>query len=265
MNKTIMMIHGMGVGGWIWKNYKEFFEQKGYQCLTPILRYHDRDPQSPPHPQLGTTSILDYADDLENEIRRLDEKPILVGHSMGGLIAQILGSRGLASALVLLCPAAPAGISMFKWSIIKGSWRTMGQFAIWRKPFRPTFDEVVYSILNRIPVEQRRALYDKLGYESGRAMWEIACWFLDSKKTIKIDASKIISPVLAIAGSEDRVTPASVVKKIAEKYGTKSTYKEFPDHAHYMIGEPGWEKIAQDIHDWLQITSVESSDHPVTG
>jgi len=60
-------------------------------------------------------------------------------------------------------------------------------------------------------------------------MWEIACWFLDSKKTIKIDASKIISPVLAIAGSEDRVTPASVVKKIAEKYGTKSTYKEFPD------------------------------------
>jgi len=96
-------------------------------------------------------------------------------------------------------------------------------------------------------------------------MWEIACWFLDSKKTIKIDASKIISPVLAIAGSEDRVTPASVVKKIAEKYGTKSTYKEFPDHAHYMIGEPGWEKIAQDIHDWLQITSVESSDHPVTG
>jgi len=45
MNKTIMMIHGMGVGGWIWGNYKEFFEQKGYQCLTPILRYHDRDPK----------------------------------------------------------------------------------------------------------------------------------------------------------------------------------------------------------------------------
>jgi pimeloyl-ACP methyl ester carboxylesterase len=265
MNKTIMMIHGMGVGGWIWGNYKEFFEQKGYPCLTPILRYHDQDPQSPPHPQLGTTSILDYADDLENEIRKLDEKPILVGHSMGGLIAQILGSRGLASALVLLCPAAPAGISMFKWSIIKGSWRTMGQFAIWRKPFRPTFDEVVYSILNRIPVEQRRALYDKLGYESGRAMWEIACWFLDSKKTTKIDASKITSPVLAIAGSEDRVTPASVVKKIAEKYGTKSTYKEFPDYAHYMIGEPGWEQIAQDIHEWLQITSVKSSGHQVTG
>jgi len=159
------------------------------------LRYHDRDPQSPPHPQLGTTSILDYADDLENEIRRLDEKPILVDIPWR-FDAQILGSRGLASALVLLCPAAPAGISMFKWSIIKGSWRTMGQFAIWRKPFRPTFDEVVYSILNRIPVEQRRALYDKLGYESGRAMWEIACWFLDSKKTTKIDASKIISPVL---------------------------------------------------------------------
>jgi len=147
-------------------------------------RYHDRDPKARRILSWEQPAFLTMRTILKMKSADL-MKTILVGHSMGGLIAQILGSRGLASALVLLCPAAPAGISMFKWSIIKGSWRTMGQFAIWRKPFRPTFDEVVYSILNRIPVEQRRALYDKLGYESGRAMWKLPAGFLIQKRRQK--------------------------------------------------------------------------------
>ena len=108
MAETIVMIHGMWGGGWNWENYQKFFEGKGYHCLTPTLRFHDVDPKAPPHPQLGTTSLLDYAEDLEKEIGKLDTLPILMGHSMGGLLAQILGSRGLAKALVFLEPYAKA-------------------------------------------------------------------------------------------------------------------------------------------------------------
>jgi pimeloyl-ACP methyl ester carboxylesterase len=68
---------------------------------------------------LGTTSLLDYAADLEKQIRELEEVPILMGHSMGGLLAQIFGSRGLARALVLLTPASPAGILALKPSVIQ--------------------------------------------------------------------------------------------------------------------------------------------------
>lgn len=119
MTETIFMIHGMWGGAWYWDNYKSFFEAKGYRCVTTTLRFHDMDPKKIPNPQLGTTSLLDYAGDLEEEIQQLGVKLIVMGHSMGGLLAQILGSRGLAKALVLLTPAAPSGIMALKPSVIK--------------------------------------------------------------------------------------------------------------------------------------------------
>jgi pimeloyl-ACP methyl ester carboxylesterase len=66
-----------------------------------------------------------------------------------------------------------------------------------------------------------------------------------------VDESRVTCPVLVIAGSEDRLTPASVVKQVADKYKAVSTYKKFPKHAHWVVGEPGWEEIAQYINEWL--------------
>ncbi|MEJ2634735.1 MAG: alpha/beta hydrolase, partial [Calditrichia bacterium] len=100
MSKTIFMIHGMWGTPWYWEYYRNYFKEKGYQFLTPTLRYHDMNPGDLPDPRLGTTSLLDYAADLEREIGQLDEKPIIMGHSMGGLLAQMLGSRGLGQSLV---------------------------------------------------------------------------------------------------------------------------------------------------------------------
>ena len=95
MSETVFMIHGMWGGSWYWQNYKNHLEARGYRCITSTLRYHDVSPKDAPHPQLGTTSLLDYADDLEKEIRALGVKPIIIGHSMGGLLAQMLAARGL--------------------------------------------------------------------------------------------------------------------------------------------------------------------------
>ena len=78
MVETIVMIHGMWGGSWYWEGYKKLFEAKGYRCIIPTLRFHDMDPKSIPNPELGTTSLLDYARDLEEEIRGLDSQPILM-------------------------------------------------------------------------------------------------------------------------------------------------------------------------------------------
>ena len=110
MAETIFLIHGMWGGPWYWENYKHVFEQQGYRCIAATLPFHDMAPGDVPDPRLGTCSLLDYAAAIEQEIRRIGLKPIIVGHSMGGLLAQILGSRGLAKALVLLSPSSPAGI-----------------------------------------------------------------------------------------------------------------------------------------------------------
>jgi len=252
MSKTIVMIHGMWGGPWYWENYKNFFELNGYRCVTPTLRYHDARPGSAPEPRLGNTSLLDYASDLENEIASLGVMPIIMGHSMGGLLAQILGSRGLAKALVLLTPAAPEGIFSITPSVFRTFFRVMIKWGFWKKPMALSFGAARYAALDLMTPEQRREIYGKMVYESGRAAAEIGFWLFDKRHAARVDASKVTCPVLVVAGSQDRITPARVSKRIAQRYPGFSTYKEYPDHAHWVVGEPGWSKIARDIENWIK-------------
>ena len=75
MSDTIVMIHGMWGGAWNWDNFRAYFGKKGYECITPTLRFHDMDPDGIPDLRLGLTSLLDYAKDLENEIRKIPGAP----------------------------------------------------------------------------------------------------------------------------------------------------------------------------------------------
>jgi len=255
MGKTLFMIHGMSGGPWCWENYITYFEAKGYRCIAPCLRFHDVNPQEPPDSRLARTGLLDYAEDLEQEIRTLKETPIVMGHSMGGLLAQILGSRGLAEALVLLSPGAPYGINALTFSVIKSFWKeiTTGGFlprwGVWRSPQRPSFKSAVYSTMHLLPKEEQRRVYQRLVPESGRAAFQIGLWFLDRHKASKVDEAKINCPVMVIVGKEDRITPASVGKKVARKYG--AAFKVFERHAHWVVGEPCWEEIPDYIAEWL--------------
>jgi non-heme chloroperoxidase len=251
MAEQIVMIHGMWGGGWYWQNLKQYFEARGFACLTPTLRYHDQDPAEKPDPRLGTTSLLDYAQDLEILIRSLD-KPFLMGHSMGGLLAQILGSRGLAKGIILLTPASPSGINALKWSVMKSFSSVLTKWGFWRNSHRLPFNAAVYSMLHLLSPEDQKAVYGKFVYESGRAAAEIGFWLFDTKGATRVDETKVNCPVLVISGAEDRITPASVVQKVAAKYKTVSTYKNFDHHAHWVISEPGWEEIAEFVFEWME-------------
>ena len=101
----LVMIHGAFVGPWSFDKFRMPFEAAGYDVHIPTLRYHDRG-MNPPS-ELGSVSLVDYAKDLAKVINGLDEPPILLGHSLGGLLAQMLAAKGKARALVLLAPCPP--------------------------------------------------------------------------------------------------------------------------------------------------------------
>lgn len=258
MADTIFMIHGMWGGPWCWENYQRMFEADGYRCVPTTLPYHDMDPQGVPDPRLGTTSLLDYAIALEREIGELGTNPILMGHSMGGLLAQMLASRRPARALVLLTPASPAGILALRPSVIRSFWSTQTTWAFWKKPIRQTFGEAAYSTLHLLPAKQQKETYDRFVYESGRTVFEIGYWLFDAQGASRVDESKVTCPVLVVAGSQDRITPASIVRRVARKYGVVSTYKEFENHAHWVGAEPGWEDVAEYVSGWLRRHRAES-------
>ncbi len=252
MSRNIFMIHGMMVGPWCWDNYKAFFEQRGYSCSTPALRFHDTPPDSSPDPLLGTTGLLDYAEDLEKELLKFDSPPIIMGHSMGGLLTQILVSRGLAETAVLLSPAPPRGVMALTPSGIRCFSDVLKTPGFWKKPFKFSFEKTVYSCLDMMSEEKQKEVYSRLVHESGRTAFEIGLWLLDKNISSNVNTKEVKCPLLIVSGREDRFIPPSVVKRIANKYKDVSTHREFKDNAHWVIGEPGWENIAEYIYDWLE-------------
>lgn len=251
-HQTIVMIHGMFSGAWCWDNYRSIFERKGYVCHTPTLRHHDVDPAEPPTQTLGSTSLTDYVEDLEKYVAGLSEAPIILGHSLGGLLAQKLAAKGLARCLVLLAPAQPGGINVLKWSVLRSFCGILKSWCFWSKPYRLSFNAAVYAPLLLLPPEDQKSIYSRLVWESGRVVSEIGLWFLDPMRASRVDAAQVTCPVLIVAGSQDRMTPAAMIKKIYKKYRDVATYKEWPHHGHWIIGETGWEQTAEFICDWLQ-------------
>lgn len=255
MNRCVVMIHGMWSGPWCWAGYRALFEADGWRCLVPPLPCHDNDTCAAPDPRLGRLSVLDYADALAAQITAVGERPIVIGHSMGGLLAQMLAARGLARAAVLLAPAATAGVWAIGPSVVRSFWGILTTWAFWRKPVRQTFDAAAYSLLHRLPPEERREVYGRFGPESGRAVFEIGLWLIDARHAARVIAEKVDCPILVVGGREDRMTPTWAVRRVARRYG--AIYREYEHHAHWLIGEPDWQDIAGDVLAWVNAQVLE--------
>ena len=264
MSRTVVMIHGMFSRPWVWEHYVPRFEARGWRCLTPVLRHHDHEPSEPAPEALGATSVLDYADDLEAAIRELPEAPVVVGHSMGGLLAQMLAARGVASAAVLLTPAAPAGIVGISPAVIRSFAGILLTPGFWKKPVVPSWRAARYGLLNGFPDEaESREVYRRLVHESGRAVFEIGLWPLDRRRAARVDAAAVRCPVLVIGAEHDRATPPGVVRRIARRY-RGAEHHEIAGAAHWVLAQPGWEAVADLVLDWLERT-VPDSPAPAAG
>lgn len=251
MSKTILMIHGMWGGGWIWDSFKTLFEEQGYECMTPTLRHHELSPEKPPHPDLGSVSINDYVDDMQALIEKLDEPPIAIGHSMGGLICQKLAERNLVDKMVLASSAPPGDISALSLGGLRSFRPLLSTWKFWSKAHRPTFNSMVYSSLQLIPKKDRQAYYDKIVYDSGQALLEIALPFLDSEKVSQVNTDLVVCPTMVLAAGKDKLIPLSATRGVAKKYNADFTL--FKKQSHWLIVEPGWEDVAQSVLSWLKM------------
>ena len=251
MSQTILMVHGAFCGGWAFDPWRAFFSAHGYRCLAPDLRHHDRPPKARPHPDLGTTSIRDYVDDLAEAIAELDEKPIVIGHSMGGLVAQKLAARGLVSAAVLLAPSPPWGLVPSTEYEAAAAIGMLSAGAFWREALQPIFTIAADQSLHRLPRDRQKEVFSRFVPESGQAVFEIMYWMMDWRRASNVDPHRVLCPVLAVAGGDDRVNTARTVRRIAARYRNLGHYAEFPDMAHWLIGEPEWEEVAEHVRRFL--------------
>lgn len=250
MARLAVLIHGMWGTSAVWHNWRPFLEGRGWHTIAHSLRHHDAPPDMPPE-ALGETSLLDYVADLERLILTLPQKPVVIGHSMGGLIALLLCAKGLARAAVLLTPAPPANVLAIRPSNLLAFARIQARWGWWRKPHRATLREALYYTFNTADRGMGEKEHATFVHESGRALLEIALPWLDRNKATTIDPRCVTVPLLFVGAEKDRLVPPDVVRRAATRFRHVSDHVEFAGQGHWVLGQAGWERVAQHAEDWL--------------
>ena len=251
MKPPLVFLHGAFAGPWCMEPFAGYFAERGWTCHVPALRHHDADPSGAPPAGLVDTGIDDFVDDLAAFITDLDEKPVIFGHAVSGIVAQRLAAKGLASAIVLINSNVPWGMLPFTDDQRAVAKSLMEAGAFWKEPMRVEFDLMAGFALNKLDPAKQREVFDRLGAESGRVMFEMFFWMFDDRKATAVEIDDVDCPVLVLAGQEDKAVPAVAGREVAKLYGERATFLEIPDHAHFLFLEPGWEQIAAQCADWL--------------
>lgn len=251
MSGTLVLLHGAFCGGWCFADFAGHFVAHGWRCLAPDLRHHAPAAGGGAPAALATTGLADYCGDLAALCASLPEPPVIVGHSLGGLLAQQLAARGLARALILLAPAAPWGVFLSSHDEIANALGLLKAGAFWHKVLHPDFETAVATSLDKLdPLRQRRT-FERLVPESGRAMFETVYWMFDYRQASAVDHHRVTCPVLCLVGSDDRVVAPATVRSVARRYRRVASYAELPGMSHFLFGEAGEERLIAACADFL--------------
>jgi pimeloyl-ACP methyl ester carboxylesterase len=238
------MVHGIMGGAWYFAKWLGFFAARGHPAYALNLRGHHG---SRPVDDFGRVSLVDYVRDVEDAARGVrDRHPgapvILVGHSMGGLVVQKAAESTVPAALVLLSSVPPRRIPLLCWALFRREVKHALAMLLSREIVANPRD-VADLFLNRVDPAEAASFLANWTPASGRAGREITFG------RIGVDAARITCPVLVVAGGQDVAIPSRIQRKVARKYG--ATFRVYEGNAHFLIWEPGWDRIAADVATWI--------------
>ncbi len=232
----LLFVHGSFVGHGSFEPWLQYFGARGWRCIAASRR--GRAGIGPERAR--GLSIADYVDDTLKVIDALGEPPIVIGHSLGGLIAQKLAELGRVRAAVLICPAPAAMLTAQP--VALPTYLPMMAKILAGKPIIPAARGCSTIALNAVPKPLRPAIHATLVHESGKVYREMTFG------TFKVAFSRINCPVMVVGGREDRIVATKLVEWTAKQLGVPA--RIYQGHAHWLLEEPGWEKIARDVFEF---------------
>ena len=251
--KTIVFITGAFVSHTCWEKWTVFFETKGYKTVAPPWPYKNESAATLRNqlsdsriPSLRLSHLIAYYIEI---IEKLPEKPILIGHSFGGLLTQLLVQKDLAAVGVCIHSFAPKGMFASKFSFFKSLWQPMGFFTSSKKAYLISFKEWQDMFTNGMTLEEQKESYEKLVIPESKLIMRALL-----TKAAKINFRKKHEPLLFISGSDDALIPSSLNYSNFKKYSnihSITCYKEFHDRNHYVLGQNNWQEVAEFIANWL--------------
>ena len=255
----VVFVHGLWLLPSSWDRWAAVFEEAGYVALTP--GWPD-DPETvaeaKAHPEVfagkGIAQIADYEEAI---IRRLDRKPVVIGHSFGGLLTMILAGRGLASASVAISPAPFRGVLPLPISALRSASVALRNPANWNRAVPLTFEQFRYSFANAVDEGEAKELY--LGYSvpgPGEPLFQAAAANFNPWSEAKVDTKNPErGPMLIISADSDQTVPWAIAnasyKKQARNEGVTEIVK-MEGRGHALTIDGGWRDVAEKALEFLR-------------
>ena len=260
---TILFIHGLWMTPRSWEQWAARYASRGYKVLAPAwpgmegdVEALNRDPS--PIARVGMRQVVDHYDGI---IRGLERPPMIMGHSIGGTVMQVLLDRGLGAAGVGVASATVKGVPDLPLSTIRAS------APVLRNPFNRgkavpiSAKQFRYGFANTLGADEASRLYERYAVPAaGSVLFEVALAAVKRNGPTKVDfAREGRAPLLLIAFGRDHIVPPRATRHNAEKYTRTSTavieFKEFPDRPHFPAA-PGWEKVADYALSWATANAM---------
>ena len=267
----LMLIHGAWLSSRSWENFADYFRKRGFAVSAPEWprKQGDVEELRAETEELKGLGIAEIVDHYEQQIRALDQPPVLIGHSFGGLIVELLLDRGLGRAGVALSPAPPKGILVLPFSSLKAAAPALAHPSKWHGIVTLTLEEFTYGFVNTFSSEEAAAAYERYAVpETGQIFYEagFANFHLNPPTEVHFKNAER-APLLIVGAERDQTVPASLSKKQYEKYErspAETEYLEFEGRPHLLMAAEGWDEVAAAIDSWLD-GALEAQVPPAQG
>lgn len=255
---TIVLIHGLWMTPRSWEKWAKRYESRGYRVLTPAYPGFEvevealRADQSP----IERVTIPGTIEHLEGIITGLPRPPILMGHSFGGALVQILLDHGYGAAGVAIDSVPTEGVLTLPLSQVKASFPVLGNPANRHRAVGFTPDQFRYAFTNTLSDDESAKVYERYHVPApGSWVWGgVLANFTPGHQATWVDyTNDDRAPLLFIAGGDDNIMPAALNKSNFHKYEKSkalTAYEEFPGRSHYTVGQDGWEEVADYALRW---------------
>ena len=255
--KTVVFIHGLWIHASAWQIWMQFFKEKGYDTINPgwpgdsdTVEACRVNPDA-----IANRGVTEVADSYAKVIAGLPEPPIVIGHSFGGLLTQVILGRGLAAAGIAIDPAPIKGVWQLPFSALRASFPVLGNPLNLKKAVSLTFPQFRYGFANAIPEAEARDLYDRWTIPApARPLFQVATATFNPSSETKVNTqNKIRGPLLITGGGNDHIAPAVLGKASASKYNSSviTEFKLFENRGHSLVMDHGWREVADYSLQWL--------------
>jgi pimeloyl-ACP methyl ester carboxylesterase len=260
---TIVLVHGFWVTPRSWEHWKARYEAVGYRVLTPAypgfeveVEALNADPTV--IAELTLPTIMAH---LEAVVGELDTPPILIGHSAGGTLVQLLLDRGYGAVGVVLNSAPTEGVRVLPLSQLRSTFTAFKNPANRHRAVPLSLEQWTYAFTNTFSEEESRALHERYAIPaSGRILWDsVLANFMPGPQDAAVDyRNEARPPLLFVSGSEDHIMPPSVQRSNVKHYTSAvlTEHEEYPGYAHLLPAQEGWEAIADHALAWARSHAV---------